>query len=288
MRRNTLLWLSWFLATLWFVSFGWTTLAAETHSGIAAAGIAFLTLIILVAVHASLVVGWRSALAFFSIMCLTSFALESISIATGFPFGFFVHHTDIGPKPFGVPFVVPVGYAVFGWLAWAQTRLIVSAFSNDTNLTRFATPLLGAFVLAGYDYPYDPIGATVLKIHSYLEPTGLFGVPLSNFLGWHVTGWVAFQFFAFFQVRFITVAEPKRKGLDVLPSLIWIVMAGSYWVRYCIAPGGIVTEDGRTFVITDIYEAAAAISLPSMVFPALLALVAFRARSRCQSAPDFD
>lgn len=280
MDRNRWTCLGWLFAGIWLLSFGWGTLTAGTHSGSPAAGIAFLALVSLVGLHAILQLGIRGAGLFFSVICLTSFTLEALSIASGFPFGFFVHNTNLGPKPFGVPLVVPLGYAVFSWLAWSQARVIATALSDTFGFGRLAVPILGAFILAGYDYSYDAIGATVLKIHSYLHPSGLFGVPASNFLGWLLTGWLAFQIFVSVPMKVTGLASEQKSTLDIIPSLVWGVMGASYWVKYAVAPAGSVAEGERIFLIADIYEAAAAISLPAMVFPAVLALLALHAKTR--------
>ncbi len=266
----------WLLALVWLVSTVWASLSPTSPGGIASAGIQFVALLAFILIHASIAGGWRGALTFFAVLFGTSFVLEAISIATGVPFGFFEHHSP-GPRPLDVPLVVPVGYAVFGWLAWSQTRSILSALTPASRVALFAAPLLGAFILAGYDYPWDAIGATVLKIHSYRFPSGLFGVPLLNFIGWIVTGWAAFQIFALVERRFTPAPLAASRGYLLLPPLIWLGMAGSYFLRFWTAPEGTASVAGRSFVIADIYEASAAISLPAMVLPALLAIIAIAA-----------
>lgn len=267
--------LCWTLAGVWLVATACATLSPPSPLQGAAAGIQFLALLLIVILHASLSIGWRGTLAFFAIVGLTAFTLEAISIATGFPFGFFEHYTG-GPRALGVPLLVPTGYVMFGWLAWAQTQAILRAMIDARGgmLALIAAPLIGTFFLVGYDYPWDAIGATVLHIHSYRHPSGLFGVPLSNFIGWLVTGWCAFQIYALAERRFAIAVTDATLRLTLLPPLIWLGMALSYFGYFWTVPGGTASVAGRTFLIADIYEASAAISLPAMVMPALLAIVA--------------
>jgi uncharacterized membrane protein len=50
-----------------------------------------LGLILFLLVHGSLTYGWRGVLGFFACAYAVAFAFEALSIATGFPFGFFTH-----------------------------------------------------------------------------------------------------------------------------------------------------------------------------------------------------
>lgn len=280
LKGNRRLQACWVLATLWFVAFSWATVAPVSAIGMASQGIQFMVLVAFVVIHASLAGGWRGALSFMAIVCIVSYTLEAISVATGFPFGFFTHHTDIGPKPFGVPLLVAVGYATFGWLAWAQTRSIVRAMFGETDARWLCiAPIIGAFVLTGYDYPYDAVGATVIKLHSYRHPTGMYGVPLTNFLGWLLTAWTAFQIYVFLERRMTPTAAAQQVSYGLLPSLIWIFMALSYVVKYMASPDGTTSVGDRTFVIADVFETSVIVGLPAMIFPAILAIAAQFARS---------
>lgn len=155
----------WLLAALWMALTAWASASPSTPAGIAAAGGQFLALLAFILIHASLALGWRGTIAFVSVVWLTSFLIEALSVRTGFPFGYFEHHAP-GPRPLDIPLVVPLGYAVFGWLAWSQTRSLLHSLNGMSARTFLsAAPLVGAFILAGYDYPWDPIGAAVLHTH---------------------------------------------------------------------------------------------------------------------------
>ncbi len=273
--------LTWFAATII------ASLFPQSPAGGAAAGIQFLALLGFVLVHASLAGGWPGAFAFFAIMGAASFVLEAISIATGVPFGFF-HHNTAGPRLLGVPMAVPIGYAVFGWPAWAQTMTLMRSLGTTSRATLLSAPVVGTFLLAGYDYPWDPIGATVLKVHGFRDPSGLFGVPLSNFLGWLVTGWVAFQILARVQRGFVRTSAAETMTFALLPPMIWIGTALSYFLQYAVAAPGTTSVGERTFVIADIYEASAAISLPAMILPAIITIIAAISRPRLISVAPAD
>lgn len=274
---RTALMVSWVLGGFWLVSTVWASAAAETTGGVAAAGIQFLSLFLFLFVHGSIALGWRGTIAFLLVLALVSFLFEALSVATGFPFGFFEHHAP-GPRPLNIPIAVPIGYAVYGWLAWAQTRAMLGGLVAQRQLFVIATPIIGTFLLAGYDYPWDAIGASVLKTHSYRYPSGLFGVPLRNFFGWLLTGWVAFQLFALIERRFPAKPVAATRGYLLIAPLIWCSFGLSYILRFWTAPSGTVSVGGRSLVIADVYEASAAIALPAMVLPAILTIIFVLAR----------
>jgi putative membrane protein len=261
--------LVWGLAALWFAVFLLSLLRPDLPIG----QMNGLFLALFVAVHSSQSYGWKGAGTFALITIVAAFLLEACSIATGFPFGFYVHHLP-GPKPLGVPLPVPVSYFVFGWFAWTLARVVVR--DDPTNAGprhRFTTPLVATFILAGYDLAFDPIGASVLDLYTYRHPSGLNGVPLSNFLGWLFTGWVFFQLFALVEARFPPKAAAGRRSYWLPAILIWAAMAAQYPVLFARATDAVVVRGGRSFITSDIYETALILSLFTQVVFALVAAV---------------
>jgi uncharacterized membrane protein len=268
-RRDPRLYLVWGLATSWLVLLVWAALPCRSPL---AGALQALAIVLFVVCHGSLSNGWKGIGVFFLISLVVSFLLEATSIATGFPFGFYVHNA-LGPKPLGVPLSVPLGYFFLGWLAWCVARVIIRDDpSVSSRVSQFATPLVAAFVLTGYDYAYDPIGSTVLGMWTYRTPSGYFGVPLSNFLGWLLTAWIFFQLFALIEGRF-----PSRIRLGpsfwALPCLIWGLGVLQYPIKFFEASASLVTVANRQFVISDIYEASVIAALLSMGFSATIAVL---------------
>jgi putative membrane protein len=276
------------LIALWFVNLVWSSAAPGT-SPLAPAAV-FLIVGFCV-VHASIAYGWRGALTFAAVLYLVSFVTEALSINTGFPFGYFTHNGENRIRLFDLPIRIPLSYIFFGWLAWSQTRSLFKSFGGPTSgwLALIAVPVIAALIMAGYDYPMDPPGATVMKGFSYRDPSGQFGVPLVNFLGWIFTGLVAFGIFALLQRR-IAPEPTASTGVassplyELLPPLIWLATALTYIPRYLAAPEGTTTVADRTFVISDVYEASVAVSLMSLVMPALITIAAIAARHEKRKA----
>jgi len=267
--------LCWALMALWVPISLYSVTQSYGSPGAAWAGaIQGLLLVMAMVAHGSLSYGWKGFGTYVCIVGIASFLLEACSIATGFPFGFYHHQGAPGPAPFGVPMTVMMGYITLGWFAWMLARLIVRQTPwRSVGIEHFVTPLVGGFILAGFDYPLDPIGSTVRNMWVYRHPSGQFGVPLTNYLGWIFTGWISFQLFAFVEHRFQSSPAVTQRNFWLLPAIAWLGMALQYPVMFAVAPAGMVELGASRFVIADIFEAAVSASLFSMVFVALLALV---------------
>jgi lycopene beta-cyclase len=101
-------------------------------------------------------------------------AIEWLGKTTGVPFGSY-HYTASGPHVFGVPLLVPLGW-------WAFTLI---ALSLPKRNKLFLAPL----ALVAWDLGLDPL--MVAKGFWAFEQSGFyFGVPLSNFVGWYVSGFI--------------------------------------------------------------------------------------------------
>lgn len=268
LKRTTI---AWTLFALWACACLVAAVLTDSPAGSAAAAVQVLLLMGLVPVHGSAMIGWGGIGKFVGIVALVTFALEACSIETGFPFGFYVHHMP-GPSLLGVPAMVVIAYVLLSWFAWNLACVLIGDDGRLGSERHLTTPIIAAFILAGYDFVVDPINATVLHLYSYRFPDGTFGVPLTNFLGWLFTGWVAFQLFA--------LVEPRRtsptlhgKSLVLLPCLVWLVLAAQYPLLLAHAPDGVSVVGDRRFITADIYMFAVSASLFAMIMPAMAAIV---------------
>src|ERR1019366_6820531 len=234
--------LCWVLTALWLPASLYSVTLAQGSTAAAYSGaIQGLLLVLIMAIHGSLSYGWRGLGAYAGVVGTVSFLLEACSIATGFPFGFYHHQGAPGPALLGVPVTVMMGYVTLGWFAWMLARLLVrEAGWRAAGIERFITPLVGGFLLAGFDYPLDPIGSTVRNMWVFRHPSGQFGVPLTNYLGWILTGWLSFQLFALVEHKFQASAAVARRRFWLLPAIIWLGLALQYPIMFAVAPAGVV------------------------------------------------
>lgn len=116
-------------------------------------------------------------------LSLFAYSIETVGVTTGVPYGEFRYGDTLGPKAFGVvPYLLPVSYVplVIGALGAAATA--AGGFVARVGL---ATALL---LLT--DGVLDP-GAVALGFWTYSGGGFYYGVPLSNYLGWLLSGAVA-------------------------------------------------------------------------------------------------
>ncbi len=111
-----------------------------------------------------------------------AYAIETVGVTTGLPYGVFSYGDALGPKALGlVPYLLPVSYLplVIGAVA--------AAWGPRGLPTRVA---LSALILVLLDGVLDP-GAVALGFWTYPGGGFYLGVPLSNFAGWLLSGAMA-------------------------------------------------------------------------------------------------
>jgi len=111
-----------------------------------------------------------------------AYAIESVGVATGFPYGNFFYGEALGPRFLGlVPYLLPVSYV----------PLVVGAVAAAWTPGRLAPRIaLSAILLVLIDAVLDP-GAAALGLWIWPEGGPYYGVPLSNFAGWLLSGAVS-------------------------------------------------------------------------------------------------
>ena len=123
----------------------------------------------------------RATLSLLAISIL-AYAIEAIGVATGLPYGPFYYGDALGPRLAGiVPYLLPLSYAplVVGAVAVAWgTRLRLLHVVHATLL------------LVWIDAVLDP-GAASLGFWVWPQGGVYYGVPLSNYAGWMLSGALA-------------------------------------------------------------------------------------------------
>ena len=111
-----------------------------------------------------------------------AYAVESVGVATGFPYGTFFYGDALGPRFLGlVPYLLPVTYV----------PLVIGAVAAAWTPGRLAPRIaFSALLLVLVDAVLDP-GAAALGFWVWPEGGPYYGVPLSNFAGWLLSGAVS-------------------------------------------------------------------------------------------------
>ena len=124
--------------------------------------------------------GWRDGMLFVGALGLYALAIVASAIITGFPYGHF-GYSDL------------LGYRIFGLVPWtvafAWTPLILGAYAVAANLfgNAAARVMATALIVTLFDVILDP-GAVLLGFWKYESGGWFYGVPMSNFGGWLISG----------------------------------------------------------------------------------------------------
>lgn len=158
-----------------------------------------------------------------TLLSLGLFALlfEAQAIITGWPYGEFIYHQQIGAKVLGiVPWTVP-----FAWLPLVIGGVVIGYRIHKKPLFRI---LIASLIMIWADLVIDP-GAVGLGFWSYLKGGEYFQVPLSNYFGWLVSSLIAQSFLYLFVKSNLKTLPPTNLVISFyLVILFWTGV--SYWL----------------------------------------------------------
>ena len=165
--------------------------------------------------------GVRRALLALVLLSLFGYAIETVGVATGFPYGKFYYGGSLGPKAFGiVPYLLPVSYVplVIGSVAASGGSKFLSRVSGSTLL------------LVLVDGVLDP-GAASLGFWIWPGSGFYYGVPASNYLGWLLSGALASALLLAIGGTTWRIATPRPGLLDS------VTVAVSFWSGVAVFSG---------------------------------------------------
>ncbi len=173
-----------------------------------------------------LFVGVRKTLIFFAASTLISLSMELLGTSTGFPFGPYAYTDFLGVKVLGhVPYSIPLSWFYMGFTSLLLAHLLVSR-TGWMHRTLWSV-LIGVSFLTVWDLSLDPAMAnTNLPIHFWMwyESGPYFGMPISNLIGWSVTG-----------LMYMSVSRWLwRSPLDSRSLVAWLPF-GMYAANTCFA-----------------------------------------------------
>ena len=189
--------------------------------------------------------GTRTALGLFAAAFSISLSAELLGTGTGYPFGPYAYTPLLGWKFFGlVPFNIPTSWFYMLYASLAIVGRIAGA--RDDGAGRWRWAIGGGVVLTAWDVSMDP--AMVHTAHwlwrlpaaegrSTLErffvSDTFYGMPLSNWLGWLLTGILVARVM-------LEIVPPTRWAREVSPSrfpLALYAVNGVLPIAICIRHG---------------------------------------------------
>ncbi len=140
---------------------------------------------------------------------------EAVGTATGVPFGDYDYTGSLGTEVLGVPAVIPLAWAMF-----AYPCLLVGQRLARTPLGATA---VGGFALASWDLFLDPqmVEAGHWRFTDVTASLpGAPGIPISNYLGWLLVGWLMLGLLQ-------RLGRPPEAADELVPGALFLWTWGS-------------------------------------------------------------
>ena len=118
-------------------------------------------------------------------LVLFTYTIEFIGLTTGWPYGEFSYLVDLGPMLAGVPIGLPLFYLPLVFDAYFLGLLLIGHRPRRIVIV----PVTIAIVLL-IDLVLDP-GAVAIGFWAYAVGGAYYGIPVSNYAGWLLSGTVA-------------------------------------------------------------------------------------------------
>jgi len=126
--------------------------------------------------------GTNRTLATIGLIAVLTFTAEWLGSTTGFPFGAYDYTQTLQPQAFGVPLLIPLAWLMMLAPSWAVAQVILGG-DIDSPGRRLAFIGLSALAITAWDLYLDPQMVT-WGFWVWGNPSGYFGIPWSNYLGW--------------------------------------------------------------------------------------------------------
>lgn len=168
-----------------------------------------------------------------------AYAVEFVGLTTGVPYGHFAYTADLGPT---LGEVVPLALPLLYVPLVLDSYLLGLALLGRRSGCRAARVIAGLVTLLAVDLVLDP-GAVAVGFWRYAATGAYYGVPVTNFAGWLLTGSVAVSIV---DRTFDSAVLDERRGstpyaLDDLVSflVLWggVNLAVGNWGPVVIAAG---------------------------------------------------
>ncbi len=162
--------------------------------------------------------GFKRALLFGIAGYLIAWLSEFSSIHNGFPYGYYHYlETTKGREIWvlGVPLMDSISYVFLAFASYSVSILIISPVRRSKRLIyvletmpirgSLYARILGTILFVYLDIIIDPVALKgdrwfLGQIYGYPDPGVYFGVPLSNYCGWFLTGF--FMIYAFQKIDY--------------------------------------------------------------------------------------
>jgi len=197
--------------------------------------------------HATGKLGARRALGIFAAGFAISLGAELLGTATGFPFGPYSYSGQLGYRIAGlVPFNIPTSWFFMLYCSLALCGRILPARRGGGGRERWLWAATAGVVLTAWDVSMDPAMVRTTHWLWHLAPPAeqsalarffvsdlFYGMPLSNWIGWLVTGTLVAR-------AMLAIVPPALFAERVSPStfpLVLYAVNGVLPIAICLRQG---------------------------------------------------
>ncbi|MFW9888666.1 MAG: carotenoid biosynthesis protein [Candidatus Thorarchaeota archaeon] len=192
-------------------------------------------------VHGAQTLGLRGIVVFFFITAITTYFMEWLGTHLGIPFGHYYYTNRLGPLLMDVPIVIPLQWFNILYATYIMAQVALSGMMRDVsdgkqsrdgqNLFAALPRLLVISILTGlfmvsWDFINDPymVGVGMWVWINPKEFLGqmLFGIPLSNFLGWILTSAVVVLMFEIYKRNDHNIRGTQRNSTGEMRILVMV------------------------------------------------------------------
>lgn len=229
--------------------------------------IMFVPMIVFAWIHGTQRYGLKNMIIWFVITWVVSNGFESLSVHTGFPFGYYYYCRMPGPRVLDVPLIIMAMYFALSYTSWTVAQIITWNFGKKiVGIYKIIIPGTTAFIMTMFDLSSDPQASTISSDWVWVNGGAYYGVPISNFAGW------VFVVYVFMQIFTLYIS---RKNMDVSKDAV--TTKRSYWLEasivYLSIGLGVVLEGLARTAHVEIYSSMAMISVFTMVFVAMISIL---------------
>lgn len=184
---------------------------------------------VLVILHGAVTKGWKRALFGFAVLFIVGFVMEGLGVNYGLIYGPYHYIDALGPRIWGVPFIVPVSWELNMYPAFylAMYLLPSDLISKATTFWQktifvFLVSTVGALFCTAYDLICDPVYCLLTDQWVWHRPGDYMsfvrgGIPLTNYFGWILTGMVGCAVY-----YLILNSTPKEQHIKSNYLTLWI------------------------------------------------------------------
>lgn len=205
---------------------------------------------------ASRLLGWERTGVFFGVTWLTAIVCEFSSTRIGFPFGdYFYNASTVGQElyVFNIPFMDSLSFTFLLYASYCLALLFCLPCNGRPHPPRWTfiwhgelswpVILLTCVFFMFIDIVIDPVALRGDRwflglIYGYPDPGAYFGVPLANFLGWFIVGFLAMTGYRLVDHRWTTlppcpspmVAGNLLLGCGLYYGVLIFNLAMTFWI----------------------------------------------------------